>query len=201
MIKKYLEMYKTIETKQVEGTSEFLKVVRQEYRLGMGETIIRDHIVKPNLTGSAVVVLPITKEGKFVLVIQPRVLTKNGALVEVPAGYIEPGEDPFQAALRELEEETGYRGSELVLIKDYYQDQGCMQAFNHAFIAWECEKRTDQHLDFDEHIQYFEATYEEVLELVEMGYIIDANSLLTIEFAKPYVTGKTHEISNNKKIF
>lgn len=199
MMKKYFEMYKTVGTKTVEGDPEFLAVARQEYQLAMGETIIRDHVVKTNSTGSAAIVLPITKEGNFVLVIQPRVLTESGVGIEVPSGYIEPGEDSLTAARRELEEETGYTASEFVPLSAYYQDQGCMQAFNHSFIAWDCEKTRDQRLDFDEHIQYFECTPSEAWELVEMGYINDANSLLALAQAKTLLKERLYETSNSQK--
>ncbi|NTU61658.1 MAG: NUDIX hydrolase, partial [Caldiserica bacterium] len=59
----------------------------------------------------AVVVLPITNENKVVLVSQFRSAT-GGMLAEVPAGKTEPCEDLQVAALRELEEETGYTAAE-----------------------------------------------------------------------------------------
>ena len=43
------------------------------------------------------------------------------------------------------------------------------------------EKKEEQNLDKDEYIRYFKCHYQEMLELVDMGYINDANSLITIE--------------------
>ena len=78
--------------------------------------------------------------------------TENTIGVEVPAGYIDPGETPEEAALRELKEETGYEPTELIHLASYYQDQGISSAYNHAFLALNCEKVSDQNLDESEYI-------------------------------------------------
>lgn len=58
----------------------------------------------------AVVVVPTTRESGSLIVIRQFRVPFGGALIEFPAGLIDDGEAPDQAALRELEEETGYRG-------------------------------------------------------------------------------------------
>lgn len=165
----------------------FLSIKRGEYLLKNDKIIIREEILKNGKNGSAVIILPITDDKKVVLTVQPRVFTIPTVGVELPAGYIEEGEKDEEAVLRELKEETGYIPKKIIKIAEFYQDQGCSRALNKAFIAYGCEKKYDQNLDEDEYIKYFKCTYDEALELMELGYITDSNSMLTLERSKQYI--------------
>ena len=121
------------------------------------------------------------------LVVQPRVFTKDKVCVELPAGYIEENEDPLTAGKRELIEETGYVPQKMQLLASFYQDQGCSAAYNYSMLALDCQKIKDQNLDKDEVIKYFECSFDEAIELVECGYITDIQSQFTIEKAKSLV--------------
>jgi len=182
----YMEEFKTLREERLEET-RFITVERKLYTLNSGKSIIRENILKNRKDGSAAIILPLTKEYGTILVVEPRVLTKSGVGISLPAGYIEDGEEPVDAALRELKEETGYVPNRIEEICSYYQDEGCSKALNHSFIAYDVEKKYDQNLDKDEFIKYFECTYEEALELMDMGYINSANSMLTLEKSKQYV--------------
>ena len=185
-LKSYMEEFKTLRVERLDGTG-FITVERKLYTLNSGKSIIRENILKNRKDGSAAIILPLTKEYGTILVVEPRVLTKSGVGISLPAGYIEDGEEPVDAALRELKEETGYVPNRIEEICSYYQDEGCSKALNHSFIAYDVEKKYDQNLDKDEFIKYFECTYEEALELMDMGYINSANSMLTLEKSKQYV--------------
>jgi len=141
----------------------------------------------------------VTEEGNVLLVVQPRVFCASTIGVEFPAGYIEENEDPIISAKRELEEETGYTCEEMIPLAKYYQDDGCSAAFNHCFLALNCKKTTNQHLDKDEYIKYFECTFEEMLELADRGYICGANSLLAIERSKSHFMKLPKKEKNNIK--
>ena len=185
-LKSYMEEFKTLREERLDGTG-FITVERKLYTLNSGKSIIRENILKNRKDGSAAIILPLTKEYGTILVVEPRVLTKSGVGISLPAGYIEDGEEPVDAALRELKEETGYVPNRIEEICSYYQDEGCSKALNHSFIAYDVEKKYDQNLDKDEFIKYFECTYEEALELMDMGYINSANSMLTLEKSKQYI--------------
>lgn len=186
-LENYIREFQIVDRKQLNEEPRFLSITRSSYELQCGKTIIREQVIKQGNSGSASIILPITEEGNVILVVQPRVLNYNGIGVELPAGYVEPGEDAILSAKRELGEETGYQSKKFIKLASYYQDQGCMEAYNHSFLALDCKKVTEQYLDQDEYIHYFECTYEEALELMELGYINDANSILTLEKSKQYI--------------
>lgn len=165
----------------------FINVEGYNCTLQNNMIIPREKIVKGGKDGSAAIILPITKEGNTLLVVQPRVFTKETVCVELPAGYLEEGEEPLAAGQRELEEETGYVPEEMKLLASFYQDQGCSAAYNHSMLALNCEKTKEQNLDKDEIIRYFECSFDETLELVERGMITDLQSQFTIEKAKNFV--------------
>lgn len=168
----------------------FIRVEKYNCELENGITIPREKIVKGGKDGNAAVILPITKEGNTILVVQPRVFTKQTVCVELPAGYVEDQEDPMIAGKRELLEETGYLPEHMHLLASYYQDQGCSAAYNYSFLATGCKKVQDQQLDKDEFIRYFECQYEEALELMDTGYITDIQSQYTLEKSKTYMKRK-----------
>ena len=102
-LKSYMEEFKTLREERLEETG-FITVERKLYTLNSGKSIIRENILKNRKDGSAAIILPLTKEYGTILVVEPRVLTKSGVGISLPAGYIEDGEEPVDAALRELKE-------------------------------------------------------------------------------------------------
>lgn len=165
----------------------FINIESYNCKLQNGRIIPREKIVKGGKDGNAAIILPITKEGNILLVVQPRVFTKETVCVELPAGYLEEGEEPLLAGKRELEEETGYVPEKMQLLASFYQDQGCSAAYNHSMLALGCEKTKEQNLDKDEIIRYFECSFDEAVELIDRGYITDIQSQFTIEKAKSLV--------------
>ena len=188
-LKKYMEELKTIESINNIDSKKFLEIKTSSYLLNNGKTIIRDELVKNN-NGEAISILAINKNNEVILVIQPRPLTIKSVTVELPAGYVDKGETPIVAAERELMEETGYYSNNIKQVSVHYQDQGCSRALIYSFVAFDCELKASQSLDESEYIRYITCTYDEALELMEMGYIMDANSIITLEKSKKYIGGK-----------
>lgn len=183
----YMEELKVIKRKLIgEDNKGYIKIKHYNLLLNNNIVIARDKIVKGNSDGSAVICLPYTKENEVLLVVQPRVV-KEGVLVELPAGYIEDKEETVESIKRELLEETGYISNNIKHLSSYYQDQGCSDAYNHAYLALDCEKIKEQALDKDEFIRYFLCDYKEALELVDRGYIKDIQSKYTLELSKQYI--------------
>lgn len=183
----YIEELKIIKRNLLErSNNSYIKVENYNCLLNNNITIARDKIIKGNSNGDAVVTLPVTKDREVLLVVQPRVV-REGVLVELPAGYVEDKENPLISAKRELIEETGYYSSNIKYLDSFYQDQGCSEAYNYAYLALDCEKVKEQKLDKDEFVRYFLCNYEEVLELVKMGYIKDIQSKYALELSKQYI--------------
>ncbi len=182
-----IDGFKSIKQEKLNKEASFLKSEVYSCSLNNGKTIAREKIVKNGSDGSAAIILPVTKENNVILTVEPRVFTKRTVGIGIPAGYIEKDEAPYIAALRELEEETGYVPNEMIKLGGFYQDMGCSSAYNEAFIAMDCEKKSEQNLDPGEYIKYFDCTYEEALELIDMGYIEGCNAIITLAKAKKYM--------------
>lgn len=166
--------------------NKFITSIAKEYLLNGGMKVRREEILKNGKNGSAVIIVPMCGE-EFLTSIEPRVFTKLTVGVGFPAGYIEEGENPYDAAIRELEEESGLEASKLIELDSFYQDEGCSSALNVIYLALDCKKTHQQHLDKDEFVECMTFTYEELLELEKTGYIMGANSKLALHKIKEYL--------------
>ena len=149
-----------------------------EVTLNDGSIKHSEQILKNNCRGDAVIIIPITEEGKFVIIVESRPNIEETVAIEFPAGMVDSGEDYVVAAKRELEEETGYVSDDFEELEWHYQDQGCSGAVIKTFIAKNCKKISSQHLDETECIESIEMTFDEVKELVSTNEIADSGSRL-----------------------
>lgn len=176
MLKDLKSNYKVLAKLVERDGGSFLKIKTCDYLLANNTVITREELVKRD----AVVILPITDDNKVLLVVQPRVFTKDGVSVELPAGYIDGKEKPEDAARRELLEETGYEAKELLYLGYHYQDQGCSRAIVHSFVAFNVKKIKEQQLDHDEYVKYYLETVEEAFKMIDENIINDSNSVVTL---------------------
>ena len=135
-----------------------------------------EQITKRKNNGDAVVIIPVTKQNKFVIIVEARPATDDEVALSFPAGMVDENEEFEIAAKRELEEETGYTCDRLVELEWHYQDQGCSNAKIRTFVALDCQKVQEQNLDDGERIEPFEMEYEGVKKLVLTNKMCDANS-------------------------
>lgn len=135
----------------------------------------------------AVAVLAVTPDNKLVMVKQYRKAIE-AISYEIPAGKLEVGEggSEVEAALRELEEETGYTG-QLELIHEFYTAIGFCDEKIKLYLAKNLTKVDNpRDMDADETIEVFELTYEECMDLVKSGACRDAKTLIALQYFALY---------------
>lgn len=108
-------------------------------------------------------------------------------LYEIPAGRIDPGEDPLTCARRELMEETGCTASSLEHLYTFYTTPGFIDEKIHAFMATGLEQG-EAGREADEFMTVETMTLSRALELIHKGEIRDAKTALTILYAAGFRT-------------
>ena len=160
------------------SSGKFLELKKGTYKLNNNENITREIVVKKIGTGNASAIFAVTSDKKILLVIQPRVSlpTKDKINVELPAGYIESGEDSVSSGIRELEEETGYTTDNILIADEYYPSLGASGEKITLLLATNCRKTKELSLDKDEFLHYIEVDLDEFRYLLDNGYIKDVNA-------------------------
>ncbi|MDO8615984.1 MAG: NUDIX hydrolase [Dehalococcoidia bacterium] len=134
-----------------------------------------------------VAIVPVDAEGNVVLVRQYR-LAAGDALLEVPAGIVDEGEDVAAAAQRELQEEAGYRAERLERLAGFYVSPGFCTEFIHLFLATGLVESSLAG-DPDEDITVERVPLAEALRLVESGAVRDGKSIIAILLAARRLEG------------
>ena len=123
-------------------------------------------------------IIATTGDDRIVLVQQYRPAAQR-VLWEIPAGRAEEEEPARDGALRELQEETGYRAAAMRPLGSMLMTPGFCNEVLHFFHASEL-KAGPQQLDADERITVASFTLEEAQSLVETGQIGDAKTLISL---------------------
>ena len=127
------------------------------------------------------------KDGKILLVKQYRYAVQEETL-EVPAGKLEKGEDPYTCGLRELEEESGYTTERLETLCSLYSTPGfCSEKI---YLYWTKKLIPVEHpraMDEDEDIEVVWVDVRRAQAMVNDGTIQDAKTIIAIQFANLYL--------------
>lgn len=100
-------------------------------------------------------------------------------LWELPAGKLDPGEEPLVGAQRELEEETGYRAKKWKPLVEYYGSPGFLGESMKVFLA-EGLLAGDAHPEDDEDIEFRLVKLSDVVDMIESGGIKDGKTLCSV---------------------
>lgn len=111
-------------------------------------------------------IIAITKNGKFVMERQYRHAQKLTS-IEIPAGCVEEGETPIEAAKRELYEETGYGGGEWSKLMTVSPNTSACTNRSHSFLAVGVEPISTQHLEASEDINVVLLEKDEVIRMLK----------------------------------
>lgn len=151
-----------------------VKVYKDDVELADGHKSFRE-VVRHS---GGVVIIAFKDKNTILLVKQYRYPIAKTVL-ELPAGKLEKGEDPFEAAKRELEEETGYCANKWTDLGYINTSPGFSDERLYLYLAQDLEF-TQCRPDEGEIIQAIEYKYEDVLEMINNGEINDAKTICGI---------------------
>jgi ADP-ribose pyrophosphatase len=161
--------------------TECRKVYSGELSVSINKFLVNGRTISKELVeySDTVGIIPVDKDQNLVLIQQYRFAAKK-SLIEIPAGKVESGETPEKAALRELNEETGYSGRLKPLIK-WYLAPGYSTEKMHIFIATDL-KRSKKRLamDSDEKIMTKRMNLNTALKKCLRGNIEDCKTISAI---------------------
>ena len=144
----------------------------RDFRGADGQTRRRE--IVEHAPGAAV--LAVDEHGHVLLVRQYRAAV-DAWLLELPAGIVDPGEEPVACARRELEEETGYTVERLEPLARFYPSPGFCTELLHVFLGLGLRVCTVA-ADEEEDLELVRLPLRKALELVRRGEIIDAKTVV-----------------------
>jgi ADP-ribose pyrophosphatase len=166
---KHLKRDKVFENKHMEVYEEDLILPDgQEVRW----TFVKSYI--------AVGVIAFTPEKELLLVKQYRPAIKQ-ELIEIPAGLVDPGEDIEVAALRELEEETGYKANKIEKVCEYFRSPGISSSKMIIYFASDLVK-TQQNLDECEFLEILKLDVKDIDKILEGP--LDIKTIYALNYVK-----------------
>lgn len=127
----------------------------------------------------AVAVLPVDAEGSVHLVRQYRPAIGR-TLLEAPAGLINQKEGKRDAAIRECEEETGYRPNRLRKLITYAHAEGYSSGFITLFLGTDLARTGGIHTDPNEFVEPVTMPFDELIGLVRSNQILDSKTILCV---------------------
>jgi ADP-ribose pyrophosphatase len=122
-----------------------------------------------------VAVVPIDAEGNVILVNQFRKPVEK-ELLEIPAGGIEPGEEPLDCVRRELREEIGYLPQKVDKLGGFYSTPGYCTEYLYLYLATDLVP-SQLHAEDTENIRLVRVPVSQILSLITSGRICDAKSI------------------------
>jgi len=163
------------------GNFRIFDIVEEEFRMPVPG---KSHSYYVLLSRDWVNVVPITDQGRVVLIRQFRAGTGE-ITIEVPGGMVDDNDaDPADAALRELEEETGYRAQDIVKTAAVRPNPAILRNSCHMYVATGVKPTGHMNQDEGEDVHAFEATWDEVDAMVRDGRIDHSLVLNALMFAR-----------------
>jgi ADP-ribose pyrophosphatase len=139
--------------------------------------------------GAVIGVVAVDNEGNVLLERQYREATGK-ELLEIPAGGIDPGEDPETAVIREMQEETGFRPGKVVRLRGFYLSPGFCNEYLHLYLATDLEPGR-LYAEDTPGIEVVKVPLAEIPALVASGNVEDAKTVAGLLFYLEY--RKTHQ--------
>jgi ADP-ribose pyrophosphatase len=157
-------------------------VVVDNIKYNSGNSGVREVAIHP---GGAVIV-PVKADGKIIFVNQFRYPLKK-TLLELPAGKLDPNEDPLTCAVRELEEETGYLANNVIKLGAINTTPGFCTEVLHIYLAKDLVPGEHRREEGEYGMEVYEYTLQEIEEKIKSGELTDAKSICGIYMAKVHL--------------
>jgi ADP-ribose pyrophosphatase len=170
----FLAMKETILNSKTIFEGRMLKLYVNTVQLPDGQSALREVLRHQG----AVAIVPLDAEDNVLMVRQYRAGIDR-EIVEIPAGLLEPGEDPAACAERELREETGFRPGTLESLGGYYVAPGYTNEYIHLYLARDLEAAPLAQ-DVDEFLELLTVPFDEALAMVERGEISDSKTIIAL---------------------
>ena len=158
-------------------SGRLLKIDLDQVLLPNGRTTELEMVRHPGASA----IVPFVTPDDILLVRQFR-YAAGGFILEVPAGTLQPGEEPEACARREVEEESGHRAGRLVPLAAIRTTPGFTDEIIHLYAAYDLTP-VAQRLDHDEVLTVEQLPLLRALELVREGGIVDAKSICALMLA------------------
>ena len=175
--------WQTLDSKEIFKTN-FFRMRKDRCRLPDGR-VMPDYYVFEYHDWAHVI--PLTQEGEVVLIKQYR-HASGKTCIEVPGGALDSkSEDPKLAAIRELEEETGYVPDDIRLVGKHFPNPASQNNRLFTYVALGCSKLKETKLDPYEDIEVFTVSVPDLLRMVFDGEITHSLMLASVLKALPFL--------------
>ena len=175
------DLTETMLSREDKFQGRIVSVHVDQVRLPNGNTAPREVVDH----AGGVSVLALDEDNNVLTVTQYRyVFGRN--LLELPAGKLDPNEDPAVGALRELKEETGAEPGEFLSLGEILPSPGCFGEVLYLYLARNV-KMGEQHLDEDEFLNVEVMSFDDLLAQVMDGTIEDAKTVAATLKTKIYL--------------
>ncbi len=165
----------TLLNKKVAYDGKRVKVEELKYlNERQGKEVSREHVI----AGDAAIILPITENNEVIMIKEART-TIGKIILGLPAGMLEKGETAEQGALRELEEETGYRAEYIKKLRVVYPSVGYSTEKTTIFLAKDLVK-TSMKLDDEEDIEVVKVPIHRVKEMLKNNELITSGETVAL---------------------
>jgi len=161
-----------------------LDVRRDRVQLPDGKEGVREYIVHPG----AVVIIPVLPSGRLIFERQYR-YPVGRVMLELPAGKIDPHEDPLLTAQRELQEETGHTAIRWRHLGTMHPTIGYANERIEIYLAEALTALGSNQLDEGEFLELIELSLPEALEAVRRGELTDGKTLSALLWAEKILSG------------
>ena len=165
-------IHERVQTEDTVWQGRIFDISRLQVQLPDGRTALRDVVRHPG----AVAIVALTDDGRICLVRQYRAALGR-VTVEVPAGKLDPGEDPLECAHRELLEETGMRAGRMAFLTTIATGVGFCDELIHIYMATGLTFASSEP-DADEFINVDLVPLPELIDAVLDGRIEDAKTVI-----------------------